>query len=596
MGIRVAAKRTLDSLPLRPGRLTQYLSCDTTNADSEQFSRISRPVHEDYVHVNPEVAPEPELLSVSNDAVIDLELDPDETQTDQFVQVFSGNTLLHDTRPWSLCYGGHQFSLWANQLGDGRAISLFETKTKQGECWDIQLKGAGRTPFSRFGDGYAVLRSSIREYLCSEHMHALGVPTTRALALITTSREVYREPEAETDAVGPEHGAVVARMAPSWLRFGSFELPYARNNMKAVQRLADYCADQVYGPEALECLDASAAPANENKYTRLFLQVAKRTAIMVARWQAVGFNHGVMNTDNFSILGLTLDYGPFQFMDFYEPAYICNHSDTAGQYAFKRQPTVCVYNLFKFGVPLFELIGAGNKVDEIVYVDPREADEATKATATDDVTRQAYREAGKEYVTKVLSEDFTDWFMEELQQVMQNKLGLLKSDASTMADVIIPLLDWATEFKVDHHRLFRSMSKYEVTSKGEDHDNALALSTLDIIPKDPARLDDAKQALAPWLSIYRHLLLDQDAAQENKARQLRMNANNPRFVLRNWIVQQVIDAFDKQPQDEAKKTLNACLYACTHPYQEHYNDPQIEAWINASVPEWGQDLKCSCSS
>ncbi|KAI8069176.1 hypothetical protein BC940DRAFT_298073 [Gongronella butleri] len=598
MGIRAATKRTLESLPLRPARLTQHLVADTTNAGSEQFSRVARPVHADFVHVNPESAPEPVLLSVSPAALDAIALDPEEVHNDQFTQLFSGNTLLPDTHPWALCYGGHQFSLWANQLGDGRAISLFETEAP-GEVWDIQLKGAGRTPFSRFGDGYAVLRSSIREYLCSEHMHALGVPTTRALALFGTSREVIREPESADDPSGIERGAIVARMAPSWLRIGSFELPYARNNMVAVKRLADYCADHVYDAPTLQKWDVTAAPANGNKYARLFLEVAKRTAHMVAGWQANGFNHGVMNTDNMSVLGLTLDYGPFQFMDFYEPSYICNHSDTGGQYAFKRQPTVCVYNLFKFGVPLFELIGAGDAVDELVYVDPKNDSEEDQAKATDAATRQLYREAGKAYVTQVLSEDFTDWFMASLQSIMQAKLGLIKSDATTMSDVIIPLLDWATEYKVDHHRFFRSLAAYEVTADGEDADHARALgpsSALVIEPKDVAQLHDCKRSLRPWLSIYRHVLIEEDPTFQNKARALRMNAVNPHFVLRNWIAQQVIEAFDKKDDTDAKKVLDACLYASTHPYQEHYEDPLIETWINTAVPEWGQDLKCSCSS
>jgi uncharacterized protein YdiU (UPF0061 family) len=212
-------------------------------------------------------------------------------------------------------------SFWAGQLGDGRAISLFETLNAKNKSWEIQLKGAGRTPYSRFGDGYAVLRSSIREYLMSEHMHALGVPTTRALGLITTEREVYRE-DGPRDRQ-PEDGAVVARIAPSWLRFGNFEIFYSRDDMDNIQQLADYAIENVMGDEK----DIGSG----NKYARFFKSVAKRTATMVAEWQAIGFNHGVMNTDNMSILGLTMDYGPFQMMDYYNPRYICNHSDEAGR-------------------------------------------------------------------------------------------------------------------------------------------------------------------------------------------------------------------------------------------------------------------------
>ncbi|KAI8384948.1 uncharacterized protein BYT42DRAFT_564175 [Radiomyces spectabilis] len=595
MGVRMMAYRSLESLPLRPSVLTRSLPADAYTATitdlqaSDRLLRVSRPVQNSvFSFIPPESAPDPKTLAVSSTALRDLEVDPEVTQTDEFAQVFSGNKLLGNTRPWALCYAGHQFGFFAGQLGDGRAISLFETENSKGDRWEIQLKGAGRTPYSRFGDGYAVLRSSIREFLMSEHMHALRIPTTRALALIGTSRQVFRE-DAPADVAQPERGAIVARFAPSWLRFGNFEIFYSRDDYDNVRALADYAIKEVVKEEGED--DSS----NGNRYERFFRRIAKNTAKMVAEWQAIGFNHGVMNTDNMSLLGLTLDYGPFQMLDFYEPGYICNHTDTGGQYAFKRQPTVCIFNLFKLGVPLFELIGAGNEVDSLVF--PSADETKQRSNVTSEGTRAEYRETGKETVTKLLSEEFSDWFMDHLAHKMQLKLGLTKKQnaEADMQDLIIPLLDWMTEHKIDYHRFFRSLSNYRTTEAGEDGDACSAIQDqLDIVPQDASNLEESKQSLTPWLAMYRHRLLE-EGAQDNERKQ-RMDSVNPRFVLRNWIAQDVISAFDNKSEDEAVSILQACLRACANPYQDKYDDACVETWINTPTPEWAQNLKCSCSS
>ena len=253
--------------------------------------------------------------------------------------IFTGNTPIQGCQPLASVYSGHQFGVWAGQLGDGRAILLGETATGQ----EVQLKGAGRTPYSRMGDGRAVLRSSIREFLCSEAMAALGIPTTRALCVTGSDAPVRRE-EIET-------AAVVTRLAPSFIRFGHFEHFSARGQHGPLRELADYVIDRYYSGCRL-----AGQPAHHS-YAALLQQVSQRTAELLARWQAVGFCHGVMNTDNMSILGLTIDYGPFQFMDAYDPRHICNHSDHAGRYSYENQPGVAHWNLFALGQALLPLIG-----------------------------------------------------------------------------------------------------------------------------------------------------------------------------------------------------------------------------------------------
>ncbi|WP_225782851.1 YdiU family protein [Xenophilus sp. Marseille-Q4582] len=264
---------------------------------------------------------------------------PADWHNDASLAAFTGNAAIAGTEPLATVYSGHQFGVWAGQLGDGRAILLGETAGGL----EVQLKGAGRTPYSRMGDGRAVLRSSIREFLCSEAMHALGVPTTRALCVTGSPQPVRRETL--------ETAAVVTRLAPSFIRFGHFEHFAAAGREDELRRLADFVIDRFYPA----CRTDSRLGGNA--YASLLQAVSERTAEMVAHWQAIGFCHGVMNTDNMSILGLTIDYGPFQFLDGFDPGHICNHSDTGGRYAFNQQPNVAYWNLFCLAQALMPLIG-----------------------------------------------------------------------------------------------------------------------------------------------------------------------------------------------------------------------------------------------
>ncbi len=290
-----------------------------------------------YTELPPRELPSPYWVGRNRALARELGLQDQWLESDETLAALSGNRVLPGTRPLASVYSGHQFGVWAGQLGDGRALLLGELQTPLGPQ-EVQLKGAGSTPYSRMGDGRAVLRSSIREFLCSEAMHGLGIATTRALCVTGSDAPVRRE-EIETSAV-------VTRTAPSFIRFGHFEHFSYSNQHAQLKALADFVIDRFYP----ECRDAS------QPYAALLQAVSERTAQMLAAWQAVGFCHGVMNTDNMSILGLTIDYGPFQFLDAFDPGHICNHSDNQGRYAYNKQPNMAYWNLFCLGQALLPLI------------------------------------------------------------------------------------------------------------------------------------------------------------------------------------------------------------------------------------------------
>ncbi|MGE8690783.1 MAG: protein adenylyltransferase SelO [Achromobacter sp.] len=293
-----------------------------------------------HTRLAPQPLNNPRLLHANADAARLIGLDPAVLDTSEFLSVFSGAQPLPGGDTLAAVYSGHQFGVWAGQLGDGRAHLLGEVEGPEGS-WELQLKGSGMTPYSRMGDGRAVLRSSVREYLASEAMHGLGVPTTRALALVVSDDPVMRETV--------ETAAIVTRMSPSFVRFGSFEHWSSRRQPDQLRILADYVIDRYY-PECRDPQDDAAS------ILHLLRAVTRRTARLMADWQAVGFCHGVMNTDNMSILGLTLDYGPYGFMDGFRLGHVCNHSDTEGRYSWNRQPSVALWNLYRLGGSLHALV------------------------------------------------------------------------------------------------------------------------------------------------------------------------------------------------------------------------------------------------
>ena len=436
----------------------------------------------------------------------------------ELLEALSGNRKLAGTQPLASVYSGHQFGHWAGQLGDGRAILLGETT----HGLELQLKGAGPTPYSRRADGRAVLRSSIREFLCSEAMHGLGIPSSRALCVTGSDDPIYRETT--------ETAAVVTRVAPSFVRFGHFEHFSNGQDHVALKKLADYVIERFYP----ECQNSEKFAGN--RYAAFLEQVSQRTARMVAQWQSVGFCHGVMNTDNMSMLGLTIDYGPFQFLDAYQPGHICNHSDTGGRYAFNKQPNIAYWNLFCLGQALLPLIG-----------------EQELAIAALESYKTVYPAA--------------------FESLMRAKLGL--SDTDVTADeraqgraLLEDLLKLLAQNAVDYTIFWRRMS-HAVGSQDTQAVQDLFADT---------------QAIQNWLLRYSELLTHTSRALAADL----MLKTNPKFVLRNHLGEQAIRAAKLKDFSQ----VNILLKLLESPFEEH---PGFEAYADFP-PDWASAIEISCSS
>ncbi|MGA7802913.1 MAG: YdiU family protein [Gammaproteobacteria bacterium] len=468
-----------------------------------------------YRAVTPELIPGAHLVSFNPDAAALLDLDPGQSARTEFAEYFGGNRPLPGSDPIALCYAGHQFGVWVPQLGDGRAILLGEARNGRGEKWDIQLKGAGRTDFSRGGDGRAVLRSSIREYLCSEAMHGLGIPTTRALCIVGSDLTVYRE--------APEPGAVLTRLAPSHVRFGTFECFAHMGRADLVRTLADYVIAHHF-PELRQRPDS---------YAQFFAQVVERTARLMAQWQSVGFAHGVMNTDNMSILGLTIDYGPFGFLDAYDAGFVCNHSDFRGRYAFDQQPGIGLWNLACLAEALLCLI-----------------------------SEQEIRDALDGYQAS---------FARHFLSLMRAKLGLAQARAQDEA-LTSDLLALLQQDRVDYTNFFRALGG--LGAKTGQHGAVVDLF-------------DDRAAFARWAGRYRERLRAEGSV--DALRRTAMNRANPKFVLRNYLAH---TAIARAVRERDYSEVDRLLALLRRPFDEH---PGMEAYADPP-PEWGRRIAVSCSS
>ncbi|NLR76345.1 protein adenylyltransferase SelO [Leeia aquatica] len=465
----------------------------------------------------PDPLPAPWLVSANLAAARLLGLDETTFTGQELLNLASGNQLPDWCQPLASAYAGHQFGVFVPQLGDGRALLLGEVLGPEGH-WEVQLKGAGMTPFSRHADGRAVLRSSIREYLCSEAMHGLGIPTTRALALVGSDLPVYRE--------RAEPAAVVVRLAPSFVRFGHFEWFYARQQHDLLRQLADYVIDHDWP-------DLRDTPA---PYLALLQRVIQRTAELMAAWQAVGFCHGVMNSDNMSILGLTLDYGPFGFLDRYDAGHICNHSDHSGRYAFDQQPGVALWNLQILASVMLPLL---------------DRDAAIAAL-----------------------EDYAPQFEAAWLQRMQAKLGLAGSQPVEQdAPLIEATLQLLQQQQVDYTRFWRQLS-HVGRQAGTADLNLRALF------QDPAACD-------AWLQGYRQRLALTSGLDDE--RQAAMCAANPKYILRNHLAEQAI----RQAEDDRDfSEVNRLLGLLAKPFEEQ---PELAHYAEAP-PDWAAQICVSCSS
>ena len=446
------------------------------------------------------------LLVIEN-AKLKQELGLENIEKQKLLDIFNGLLSIKNLKPLSMAYSGHQFGQYVEQLGDGRGLLLGKVDSSEGLV-DIHLKGAGKTPYSRFGDGRAVLRSVIREYLCGEAMHALSIPTSRALMIIGSDELVIREKS--------ETAAMLARTAKTHIRFGNFEYFHYNNKPEYVKVLADFCIENY----------PAYFSRSKNKYEEFFRSVVEQTACMIALWQACGFSHGVMNTDNMSILGETFDYGPYGFMEDYLPSYICNHSDHQGRYAFKNQPYIGLWNCSALGHALSSLI-----------------------------SEETQGEILKTYELI---------FQNKLAELYRKKLGLTKSHNED-AQLIQGLLDIMESEKLDYTNTFRNLSQAVTSVKTNELNSNVSMS---------------------WIKSYQERHNKESIPIAKKI--LLMNANNPKYILRNYMAQEVIEAAESSDFS----ALETLIEVITSPYDEL---EQYEHFANRS-PDWAKNLEISCSS
>jgi len=475
---------------------------------------------------NPTPVIQPTLLAYSREVSRFLDLSDECIKSAEFLAAFSGNQLLPGMEAYSTCYGGHQFGQWAGQLGDGRAIGLGEVVNQAGVRWELQLKGAGLTPYSRRGDGRAVLRSSLREFLCSEAMHHLGIPSTRALSLMTSGEDVIRDMLYDGNP-RPEPGAIVCRVAQSFTRFGHFEILAARGEYELLQRLVNFTIARDFphiSGEPSECFAA------------WFRQVCERTAQLVVEWLRVGFVHGVMNTDNMSIIGLTIDYGPYGWVDNFDPGWTPNTTDAQyRRYCFAGQAKVARWNLERLAEALLPVTPSRSLLDE--------------GLAHFDAT-----------------------FQTSQSSMLAAKFGLL---AWKDADLVESIFDLMQRAEVDMSEFFRALAEIK--------QDAPKLEILSTAFYQQHLYEGHSDLFDTWLKRYAERLRSQ--TDTDAARRTRMNQVNPRFILRNYLTQQAVEAIDLGDLSMIERLMDAAR----HPYDE-----DIPADLIAKRPDWAIN-KPGCS-
>ncbi|CAM4319604.1 protein adenylyltransferase SelO [Zobellia nedashkovskayae] len=486
-----------------------------------------------FSYATPKQTANPSMVHVSPEMANELGFSKEDIKSEEFLKIFTGNKVIEGTTPYAMCYGGHQFGNWAGQLGDGRAINLTEIE-HNGKHWALQLKGAGETPYSRTADGLAVLRSSIREYLCSEAMYHLGVPTTRALSLALTGDQVLRDVLYNGNAAY-EKGAVVSRIAPSFLRFGNYQIFAAREDTATMRTLVDYTIKHFF-PEL--------GQPSKGTYAQFFQAVADATLEMLVHWQRVGFVHGVMNTDNLSILGLTIDYGPYGWLEGYDHGWTPNTTDRQhSRYRYGNQPNIGLWNLYQLANAIFPLIEEAEPLENVL-------------------------------------EGFKTKFEAKYLEMMKSKIGLYEKD-----DLDQQLLNDLEEnlqlTETDMTLFFRNLAKFKKDSGDVD-------SFMKIVGDAFYAPDEVKGEVLDkwtlWLAAYQNRL-EKETLLDTE-RKAKMNAVNPKYVLRNYMAQLAIDEADKGDYT----LIDELFVLLKKPYDEQ---PENEKWF-ARRPDWARN-KVGCS-
>ena len=508
-------------------------------ADADTSTRMRQVTNACFSWVAPTPVQAPKLVAHAQEVADLLDLSETTCLTQEFADVFAGNTLLEGMQPYAACYGGHQFGHWAGQLGDGRAMSLGEVKNKKGEHWEIQLKGSGPTPYSRNADGRAVIRSSVREFVCSEAMHHLGVPTTRALSLVSTGDSIGRDMFYD-GRPAMEPGAVVCRVAPSFLRLGNYQMLAAREEVDNLRTLTDFTIKHFFPHLGTPCKET---------YIAFLQEVCNLTAELMVHWMRVGFVHGVMNTDNLSVLGLTIDYGPYGWLENYDPTWTPNTTDAQHRrYRFGAQPQVAVWNLSRFAEALHPLIGDVKPLETCL----------------------------QNYIKR---------YEKEQHLMMLSKLGLQDDKGDADTELFNSLDEQLQVTETDMTIFYRALATLDVDA---------ALMDVTKIKDAFYNLDDFQsnhqESWCAWLEKYQtRLKLEGRSLEERKAQ---MNAVNPKYVMRNYLAQVAIDDAEKGSFNKVKELLDVMR----RPYDEQ---PQFEQYAKKR-PEWARHRPgcsmLSCSS
>lgn len=501
-------------------------------SDKDNSNEVRKVFEACFSFVDPTPTSNPKLIHTSREVAEIIGITENEILSQEFLNVFTGNKVLEGTKPFAMCYGGHQFGNWAGQLGDGRAINLFEVDNNN-KKYTLQLKGAGKTPYSRNADGLAVLRSSIREYLCAEAMHHLGVPTTRSLSLSLSGDQVLRDIMYNGNPAY-EKGAIVCRVAPSFIRFGNFEIFASRNDLKTLQQLADFTIKH-YFPEITS--------ESNQKYISFFKTVCDTTLKMIVEWQRVGFVHGVMNTDNMSIHGLTIDYGPYGWLEDYNPNWTPNTTDIQHKrYRFGNQPEIALWNLYQLANALYPLVNEAKPFEDIL------------------------NSFQTEYEAKYL-------------EMMKCKLGIIL-DIENDIKLIYQLTELLSIKETDMTIFFRLLSNI----KKDDNQEQAFLKISEAFYQLDEIKDEILTAWYFWLNEYIERI--KQGKLSDSERKEKMDATNPKYVLRNYMAQIAIDAADK----EDYSIINELYTLLQKPYDEQ---PKNEKWF-AKRPDWARE-KIGCS-